>query len=339
MTSEEFESKYRVLKQIVGGRWRTFTAEQRTTGRAVLVHFVDQVASGGGAAVDALIEQLAPRDRAKVLETMTVGGSLVFVTEVLEGFKSFETWLRSGSAPQSDPTPPVVSAPASPPPPRPPGLHGEFTQLFRQSGELPPSPRATPPPFEAGGGISPPRVPEPEIAAGADQPGGSFTDLFRAPPAPLPTPPPAPAAPPRAEPIAPRLEPAAPPPLRVVGLRFGSAREGLPPPPKPNFGGSFEPPPPPPVPLEPRLPQDLFPADPGPPQIPAPPQPIWNGPSEFTRQLERRPEPSAETPSVAPALEPDQPPEKKSYIPLLLALNLIVIVATGLIVYFALRRC
>jgi len=39
-----------------------------------------------------------------------------------------------------------------------------------------------------------------------------------------------------------------------------------------------------------------------------------------------------------PAAEPEPPPDKKSYVPLLLALNLIVIIATGLIVYFALRR-
>jgi hypothetical protein len=68
------------------------------------------------------------------------------------------------------------------------------------------------------------------------------------------------------------------------------------------------------------------------------PQPIWNGPSEFTRQLERRPGLSSELPTVVPAPEPERPPEKKSYIPLLLALNLIVIIATGLILYFALRH-
>jgi hypothetical protein len=359
MTSEEFDSSYRVLKQIVGGRCRTFTAEQRATGRAVLVHFVDQVASGGGAAVHELIEQLAPRDRAKVLETMTVGGSLVFVTEVLEGFETFEGWLRSKNAPRSDPVPPITPVPPIAPASASPGLHGEFTQLFRQSGEPPPAPRATPP-FEARGGIAPQPAPEADSVSSAPPSGGGLTDLFRAPPGPLAAPPADPVAPsPRPDPLAPppRHEPVAPPPLRVVGLRFGSAPEGLPLPPKPNFGGAFEPKPsfggtfepkpnfggtsepPPPAPVEPRLPQNLFPADAGPPPMPPVPQPIWNGPSEFTRQLERRPDLSAEAPAVVPALEPDRPPEKKSYVPLLLALNLIVIVATGLIVYFALKRC
>jgi hypothetical protein len=73
--------------------------------------------------------------------------------------------------------------------------------------------------------------------------------------------------------------------------------------------------------------------------MPPAPQPIWNGPSEFTRQLERRPGLSDELPAVIPAPEPDRPPEKKSYVPLLLVLNLIVIIATGLVVYFALKRC
>jgi hypothetical protein len=69
----------------------------------------------------------------------------------------------------------------------------------------------------------------------------------------------------------------------------------------------------------------------------AAPPPIWSGPSEFTRQLERSPAISSVVPAVQ-AAELEPPPEKKSYVPLLLALNLIVIIATGLIVYFALRR-
>jgi hypothetical protein len=341
MTSEEFDSKYRLLKQIAGGRWRTFTAEQRSSGRAVLAHFVDQVAWGGEASLFPLIEQLNPRDRSKVLETMTVGGSLVCLTDVLDGFESFESWLRSRSAASPEPAPPAAPAPA------PPAGLGEFTQLFRgHSEELPPSPPPAPEPAK-------PRSVEPASAG--------FTDLFRAPPAPLPTPPPAPRPvspppgldsalpPPRLDSVLPpprldsalpppRQDPAAPPPLRVVGLRFGSQVEGPPRPPKPNFDGTFEPPPAAPVPVEPRLPNELFPIDQGPAPMPAVPPPIWSGPSEFTRQMERSPSISAVVPAAVPASEPEPPPEKKSYVPLLLALNLIVIVATGLIVYFALRR-
>jgi hypothetical protein len=82
----------------------------------------------------------------------------------------------------------------------------------------------------------------------------------------------------------------------------------------------------------------LFPNDPGPAPRPQAPPPIWNGPSEFTRQLERVPAISAAVPAAIPAPEPPPPPEKKSIVPLLLALNLIVIIVTGLVLYFALRR-
>jgi hypothetical protein len=356
MTSEEFDSKYRLLKQIAGGRWRTFTAEQRSSGRAALTHFVDQVAFGGEASLLTLIEQLNPRDRSKVLETLTVGGSLVCVTEVLDGFDSFENWLRSRSAPSPEPAPPPAPAPA------PPAGLGEFTKLFRgHSQGLPPSPRPSSAPLQASSGSDFPRAPEPAKPQSAEPASAGFTELFRAPPAPLPTPQPAPRPvspppgldsvlppprldsmlpPPRLDSVSPppRQDPLAPPPLRVVGLRFGSQVEGPLRPPKPNFGGTVEPPPAAPVPLEPRLPQELFPLDPGPTPIPAAPQPIWSGPSEFTRQLERSPAISAVVPAAVPAAEPEPPPDKKSYVPLLLALNLIVIIATGLIVYFALRR-
>jgi hypothetical protein len=348
MTSEEFDSKYRLLKQIAGGRWRTFTAEQRSTGRAVLAHFVDQVALGGETSLFALIDQLNARDRSKVLETMPVGGSLVCVTEVLERFESFESWLRPKSASSPEPAPPAAPAPA-----RPPGL-GEFTQLFRGLSEgLPPSPQPSPAPIQASGGSDSPGAPEPAKPRSAEPASAGFTELFRAPPAPLPTPQPAPRMdpvspphdfdsvlpPPRLDSVSPppRQDPGAPPPLRVVGLRFGSQMEGPPRPLKPNFGGTFEPPPAAPVPLEPRLPQELFPLDPGPRPMSAAPPPIWSGPSEFTRQLERSPAISSVVPAVQ-AAELEPPPEKKSYVPLLLALNLIVIIATGLIVYFALRR-
>lgn len=352
MTSEEFDSKYRLLKQIAGGRWRTFTAEQQSSGRAVLAHFVDQVALGGEASLSALIEQLNSRDRSQVLESMAVGGSLVCVTEVLERFESFESWLRSKSASSPEPAPPAPAPRA--------GL-GEFTQLFRGRPEgLPPSPQPGPTPFQSIGSESA-LAPEPAKPLPPKPAGAGFTDLFRAPPAPLPTPPPAPRPvppppgldsvlppprldsvlpPPRLDPSSspPRQDSVAPPPLRMVGLRFGSQPEGPPRPPKPNFGGTFEPAPAAPTPVEPRLPQELFPAHPGPAPLPAAPPPIWSGPSEFTRQLERSPAISAAVPAAVPAAEPDLPPEKKSYVPLLLALNLIVIVATGLIVYFALRR-
>jgi hypothetical protein len=74
------------------------------------------------------------------------------------------------------------------------------------------------------------------------------------------------------------------------------------------------------------------------PQRPGPA--AWSGPSEFTRQLSRGPQLDQEPPEVLGAPSPAEPPaHKPSWVPLLLALNLVVIVATGLILYFALKRC
>jgi hypothetical protein len=45
-------------------------------------------------------------------------------------------------------------------------------------------------------------------------------------------------------------------------------------------------------------------------------------------------------PADAPAARSSEPPPvaKRSYVPLLLVLNLVLIIATGLVVYFALKR-
>jgi hypothetical protein len=332
MTSDEFDSKYRLLKQIAGGRWRTFTAEHRLSRRAVLAHFVDQAAADGGASLLSQIEQLKPIDRSKLLETMTVGGSLVFVTEVLDGL-DFESWLRSKTSTAPDSVPQIP--PASPPPA--PATHGEFTQLFRpvEYGDTPLPGAAPADASGVFGGHQPPppaapaekRAPEPAGAA----PGASFTELFRASAS--------------AKPAERSVKPAdrldqAPPPIRVVGLRVPAGRESVPPPPKPNFGGGLDTPLAAPEPIEPRLPRDPYLAESGPASpLPPPPQPVWAGPSDFSRQLERLPV-SSEVPAAAASPQPSAPPAAKpSYVPLLLVLNLVVIIATGLVVYFALKRC
>src|SRR5439155_21069975 len=102
-----------------------------------------------------LIAALSASDRLRILEVATVDGSPVVVTDVLEDFKPFSTWLRShGSA------------------------GGNFTQLFRASAEGESTARPAPEP--------PPRPqleesPAPaQLAAPAPAPGG-FTELFRQP--------------------------------------------------------------------------------------------------------------------------------------------------------------
>ena len=73
---------------------------------------------------------------------------------------------------------------------------------------------------------------------------------------------------------------------------------------------------------------------------PGAPAGAWAGPSDFTRLLNRSPEPDTAERN-APAAPPPAGPaaaRKSMLVPLLLALNLIAIVAVGLIVYFALKR-
>jgi hypothetical protein len=67
---------------------------------------------------------------------------------------------------------------------------------------------------------------------------------------------------------------------------------------------------------------------------------VWAGPSDFTRQLERGPHLGDDAP---PVLEPPAPPDlapqqRGSMVPLLIATNLISVLLTALIVYFAVCR-
>ena len=74
-----------------------------------------------------------------------------------------------------------------------------------------------------------------------------------------------------------------------------------------------------------------------------PPSPVpgWSGESDYTRQLRPAAAPVDAAPPLAP---PAAVPEsagggRGSLVPLLLVLNIVVVIATGLIVYFALKRC
>jgi hypothetical protein len=309
MTSQEFESKYKVLKQIAGGAGRSYTAQERPSGRAVLVHVFESLAAGEE--VGSLVERLPPRDRARVLETLTVDESLVFVTQVLEGFRSFEGWLGSRAVGATDPL--ARPAPPAHPPADQGSAGGEFTELFR-------SPERPSPAQEPGPGKLPPE----KTPAG-------FTDLFSAPPARPPSPP---------------RQPISVPPVRVVDLRLpkpqlaGEDREPAPPPLRPNLGGATQPPATPMAPPAPRALGDQVIAAPDPRPVSPPPRPAWSGPSDFTRQLERGPHLGSDAPPVLVPLEPPDPPAgKKTPIwPLLLATNLISMLVTGLIVYFAFGR-
>jgi hypothetical protein len=72
----------------------------------------------------------------------------------------------------------------------------------------------------------------------------------------------------------------------------------------------------------------------------SPPSPAWSGPSDFTRQLERGPHLGTDAPPALPLPDPSDQPDagKASVLPLLLATNVITMLVTGLIVYFAFGR-
>lgn len=323
MTRDEFSSRYSLLKTRGDGPGRSYTAEHRSSGRLVQVHFIEGGQAGPGAELLRLVERLAPADRTKVLETLTVDDSIAFVTESLPGGQEFEPWLRSAAGVGG----PAAASPASP-------AAGEFTALFRAGDQA--APTSAPPPPAA------PAAP----AAG----GSSFTEMFRAPVG-QPTPPPAPA----------QGAGSTAPPVRVVGLRVPTppapirqeaagqpARQEPPgqgpalPVPTPHLGPGAAPSTPAPPPLEPPAPRPAALYAPGP-AAPPPLQPgPWSGPSDFTRQLN----PAAQFTGPVPVLPgpPDAgtaPPEhrKTSYLPLFVALNLAFIIITGLVLYFALRRC
>ncbi len=326
MTTEEFNAKYKLLKQIAQGSGRSFTAQEAASGRAVLAHFLADDLIPPGAQFRDLLDRLPSRDRSKVLDILSVGSSTVVITQFLEDFESFDRWLRSRVGDRR----PMV------PPPETPAPRGDFTRLFEPHASLAPEP----PPAASAPAPSPPRPPR-----------DSFTELFKTPPEPM-----AHARP---------LPSPAPPPVEILRVRI-PASDPVPPP---------APAPPPPLPMPswpgsvgaPKAPAPLPPlpspklGSPGPPPIPSapiirapaldslpPPAPVagWGGESDYTRQLRPVPAPIDSLPPPAALAPPDaasgvkekQPGAASSVVPLLLVLNIIVIIATGVILYFALKK-
>lgn len=340
MTRDEFSAKYKLLKQIDGGDGRSYTAEHRPTGRAVLVHFLP-ADSPSSRALPELIGRLGPRDASKITDTLSVDGSPVVVSEFIETQGSFERWLqvRSGT-----PVAPPDSASSVIPSAAPRRGGGEFTQLFRGHADSEPS-----------RGVadldSPPRHDPPAPAAP-----GSFTAMFQrqgeaGSPAEVPLPTPAgPSVPIRSLRVAPPVTPPVAPPARPRVE-----------PPIPAQG--FDPPPAYALPPAVVLPPPLFPSSvvippPGPPRPnrgfvlptmvapavrpgPATPPPPRLGPSDYTRILGGASElrdPSIPEPAPEPESSAPPAPPRRSYLALWLLLNVVLILATGLVVYFALKR-
>ncbi|UCC71413.1 MAG: hypothetical protein JSV86_13585 [Gemmatimonadota bacterium] len=115
MQSDEFRQRYELGRQLTESGILSSEAAD-SEGTPVMVHFL----GGHGdeaQLVLALLEQLDPADKARIVETVEVDGVQVVVTQVLEDFSTLEEWLEKRAAPPE----PSATGPAAP---------GEFTRLF-----------------------------------------------------------------------------------------------------------------------------------------------------------------------------------------------------------------
>jgi hypothetical protein len=227
-----------------------------------------------------------------------------------------------GGMPAKAPTPP----PAYPEPAQP----GEFTQLFQRispagGSSIPSLAPPAPSPFRT------PEIPRPiETTPAADFGRAPFADPYPTSPAPLPIPSLGAAAPPASPPPL-RLDPGTPPSLGAAPAFLA--------PPAPNFSGA------PPAPNANGIPA-----------APAAPPPAWGASalppalgssldvgvqSEFTRILGRVAVPPPPPPPMAPPQGGPAGGQKapaKSMMPLLVALNVVVLLTIAIVAYFMLRR-
>jgi hypothetical protein len=342
MTRDEFADRYKLLHALATSDGSTYAAEYRDGGQPVLVHFLSPDADAGRAVLD-LIEGLPPAERTAIIETPMVETSTVVVSKPIELHGSFEQWLRSRREPSDS-----VSASAVVPAPPPAPSAGEFTQLFRAGDEVPSAGAAAPPPTAAPAA--------PLSGSGPAIPSDSFTAVFQ---------PQAPPAAPRAEPLSPT---ATAPAIPIREVRVPTAVAS----PPPATAPSSHPPPVPDEAVVPAVPlmrsPDLAPPRfqqgatqphaPASPVVPRPHQgfvlPTMVPPPSASAQPGAQPAPvssdytrilkgarESAPPEPPPALPVPAPPasaEVKSYLPLLILLNVVLIVGTALVVYFALKH-
>ncbi len=95
MSSTVFEDRYRLMKCVaVAGGIRTHHAQERATGRIVMVHVQDEVETGAQQHFQSAVERCPPPHNARILETaMLPSGGFAVVTDFLQGFTSFRDWL------------------------------------------------------------------------------------------------------------------------------------------------------------------------------------------------------------------------------------------------------
>ena len=97
-----FDDRYRLLKCVaLGGGMRTHNAQEKTTGRPVMVHIVD---APDPDIVERLREQvhaLPPPERSRIVEMAETPNGFAIVSEFLPGLTTFPEWLAARAPPGS----------------------------------------------------------------------------------------------------------------------------------------------------------------------------------------------------------------------------------------------
>jgi len=353
---------FKLLVLIHDGDTKSYLARHPSFDRTVMLHVLPQPGSTACDELIALMERLSPAAQKMILDRGEENGAGYLVTDKIADFRSLRDWLEKAAvAPLVAPVPAEPAAPEAPPveapAPAPAPAPGEFTRLFQAvpatsaAPDPPPPPAAQPAAPQPGeftrlftGAQSSTATPvsgagvEPAAAAPQPKPPGAFTKAFRAlsegvPPVPQP----AESAPEPPRPSRPGeftslfqapLPPA--PEQQDLGRRVSRPQDA---PARPAFqqAGEFTrmfgvaDKPPAPAPVEP-------PRAPAQPEAPKPASSADPYESMFS------------VPPVSPENEPTAivaPPPKSalsSNLPIIIILAALLLLALGLIAYFALKR-
>jgi hypothetical protein len=278
----------------------SYRAQDLVTGREVTVHLLTGISAFEAEHLRGQLHRLDSQDHVLVLAEMDVEGTPGIVTEALPDFTTLPAWLEA-------------RAPKAMPEPK--GTPGEFTQVF---GALPPDLPVAP--------VSPPR-PIPPLSD--VPPAGPLGNFF------------GPSDPPRAQrpvirlggsaPAAP-LSPVPPPasPFQLPDLSRPTDE-------RPLFGNDL-------VSTGPKRPWSATPFD-NPAAAPPPSSAPARGPADIAELIASASAPGStgrrEVQSPAPRADAagtssEQPSERRSYLPLILILAVLLLCAAGLVLFFAL---
>jgi hypothetical protein len=113
-----FDDRYRLLKCVaLGGGMRTHNAQEKGTGRPVMVHIVDEPDSDVVERLRDQVNALPPADRSRIVEMAATPNGFAVVSEFLPGLTTFPEWVAArtpASTPAPDepaPTPVTAAAP------------------------------------------------------------------------------------------------------------------------------------------------------------------------------------------------------------------------------------